>query len=280
MIYRSTYLLLAENMMNENRIRDRLVEHGEALFHAPPEFVRFTKDDSADRLLNDLTDYPHAFVLGSIMDRQIKAERAWLIPYRFMEKLGSFSMEKLVRQSESDIQHLMSEPEPLHRFVDIMSDCFFKAVRRIADLYESDASHIWQDKPSSATVVYRFLEFDGVGPKIATMDANILAREFKIEFADHYSIDISADVQVRRVFGRLGLTPPGATVDQLIFRARGLYPEFPGLMDFPAWEIGRNWCRPKKTECRGCYMKDVCPSANDGTANKPIQATPNGAPDG
>jgi len=245
-------------MTNESRIRDRLVKHGE-----------IPKDDAADQLLNDLTDHPHAFVLASIMDRQIKAERAWLIPYRFKQKLGSFSMETLLRQSESDIQRLMLEPEPLHRFVDIMSRYFFKAVRRIADLYESDVSRIWQDKPSSATVVYRFLEFEGVGPKIATMAANILAREFKIEFSDHYSIDISADVHVRRVFGRLGLTPMDATVDQLIFRARGLHPDFPGLMDFPAWEIGRNWCRPKKTQCIGCYMNDLCPSsANDKIANE------------
>jgi len=272
--------MLAEKTMNENLIRDRLVEHGQSLFSAPPEFVRFTQDDAADRLLNDLTDHPHAFVLASVMDRQIKAERAWLIPYRFMEKLGSFSMGTLARQSERDIQRLMSDPEPLHRFVETMSGFFFSAVRRIADQYESDASCIWQDRPSSATVVYRFLEFDGIGPKIATMDANILVREFKIEFADHYSIDISADVHVRRVFGRLGLTPPNATVDQLIFRARGLHPEFPGLMDFPTWEIGRKWCRPKKTECSGCYMKDLCPSANDGTANKPMHASPNGAPDG
>jgi endonuclease-3 len=249
-------------MMNENEIRDRLIEHGEALFKAPAEFVRFTKHDDSDRLLNDLSGHPHAFVLASIMDRQIKAERAWLIPFRFMEKLGNFSMETLLKQSESDIRRLMTEPEPLHRFVDNMATFFFKAIQWIADQYYSDASLIWTGKPSSAIVVYRFLEFDGVGPKIASMDANILAREFKIEFSDYYSIDISADVHVQRVFGRLGLTPPNASIDQLIFRARGLHPEFPGLMDFPAWEIGRNWCRPKNCECRGCYMSDLCPSAN------------------
>ncbi len=254
--------------MNEDRIRDRLVGHGESLFRAPPEFVRFTQNDAADRLLNDLSGHPHAFVLASIMDRQIKAERAWLIPYRFMEKLGDFSMGTLVRQSQSDIQRLMSEPDPLHRFVEIMSACFFKGIRRIADQYESDAYRIWQGKPSSATVVYRFLEFDGVGPKIATMAANLLTRGFKIEFADHFSIDISADVHVRRVFGRLGLTPPEATPDQLIFRARSLHPEFPGLIDFPTWEIGRNWCKARKPEYNKCYMKDLCPSANEGEANK------------
>jgi len=261
-------------MMKEARIRDRLFERGEALFKAPPDFIRFTKHTDADRLLNDLKGHPHAFVLASVMDRQIKAERAWLIPFRFMEKLGSFSMQTLLKQSESDIRRLMSEPEPLHRFVDIMSDCFLKAVQRIVQQYASDASRIWKGKPSSANVVYRFLEFDGVGPKIASMDANILARDFKIEFSDYFSIDISADVHVRRVFSRLGFTQPDASVDQLIFRARGLHPEFPGLLDLPTWEIGRNWCRPKKCECDGCYMNDLCPSAKKETANKAIDSDP------
>lgn len=249
-------------MMNKNGIRDRLVEHGQSLFIAPSEFVRFTRIDDADRLLNDLSDNPHAFVLASVMDRQIKAERAWIIPFRFMEKLGSFSMDILLKQSESDVRRLMTEPEPLHRFVDKMATFFFRAVQRIGQQYNSNASLIWTDKPSSATVVYRFLEFEGVGPKIASMAVNILAREFKIDFSDYFSIDISADVHVRRVFGRLGLTSPHASVDQLIFRARGLRPEFPGLMDFPTWEIGRNWCRPRNCDCDGCYMNDLCPSAN------------------
>ena len=255
-------------MTNESKIKDRLVKHGNMLFKAPHEpIIQFTKHDEADCLLNDLTNHPHAFVLASVMDRQIRAERAWLIPFRFMEKLGNFSMETLLKQSESDIRNLMSNPEPLHRFVDIMSGFFFKAIRRIEEQYGSDASRIWSGKPSSANVVYRFLEFDGVGPKIASMDANILAREFKVEFSDYFSIDVSADVHVRRVFWRLGLTPKEASVDQLIFRARGLHPEFPGLMDFPAWEIGRNWCRPKKRDCDECYMNDLCPSAREKMAN-------------
>jgi len=250
--------------MNEHLIRERLVEHGTHLFKAPREFIRFTQHEEADTLLNDLDQYPHAFVLACLMDRQIKAERAWIIPFRFQEKLGDFSMETLQTLSLRDVHELMAEPEPLHWLVNKMTSFFFSAVQRLADQYKGQAFLIWSDRPSSATVVYRFLEFDGIGPKIASMAANILARDFKVPFADYFSIDISADVHLRRVFGRLGLTPPGATVDQLTFRARGLHPEFPGLMDFPAWEIGRNWCKPRKPNCVGCYMRDLCPSASDG----------------
>lgn len=255
------------NMMDEQIIRDRLVEHGTRLFKSPREFIRFTRDNDADRLLNNLEEYPHAFILACVMDRQIKAERAWLIPYRFQDKLGGFSIKTLLIQSQEDIYKLMAEPEPLHRFVGKMAGFFFLAVQRIGSNYTGNASLIWKDTPSSATVVYRFLEFDGVGPKIASMAANILAREFKIPFADYFSIDISADIHVRRVFGRLGLTPLDATVDQLIFRARGLHPEFPGLMDYPAWEIGRNWCKPRRPDCSGCYMNDICQNATNERTN-------------
>jgi endonuclease III len=110
-------------------------------------------------------------------------------------------------------------------------------------------------------VVYRFLQFEGVGPKIGSMAANILAREFKMPFADYFSIDISADVHVRRVFSRLGLCAADATVEQVIYKAKALHPEFPGMMDLPSWEIGRNWCKARGPECDGCYMRDLCPTA-------------------
>ncbi len=234
----------------ETRIRDCLVKHGELLFQDSPTFYKFTKNDEADRLLNDLERHPHAFVLASIMDRQIKAERAWLIPFRIKEKLGDFSMSTLRRQSEDDVKTLMTQPESLHRYANKMANLFFKAVQLIDYQYNADASRIWEERPSIAMVVYRFLQFEGIGPKIASMDANILARVFKVEFSDYYSIDISADVHVRRVFGRLGLTNSDATVDQLIFRARGLYPAFPGLMDFPHMRLvkggaGRESCFAK-----------------------------------
>jgi endonuclease III len=249
--------------MNEKAIRDRLVEHGQALFRAPKALIEFTKQPQADALLNDLADHPHAFVLACVMDRQIKAERAWVIPYRISEKIGGFSMDALSALSRADVKGLMTEPEPLHRFVDTMTDHFHSAVQRIKNNYAGEAARIWAGRPSSAEVVYRFLEFDGVGPKIGSMAANILAREYKIPFADYFSIDISSDVHVRRVFARLGLCAADATVEQVIYKAKALHPEFPGMMDLPSWEIGRNWCKSRGPECADCYMRDLCPTANE-----------------
>ena len=246
--------------MNEIAIRDRLVERGQTLFNGPKQPYPFTANFAADALLNDLDAHPHAFVLACTMDRQIKAERAWLIPYLISEKLGGFSIQLLAQLSRERLNKLISKPEYLHRFPEIMSRIFYSAVQHIAKYYEGDAARIWKGTPSSAEVVYRFLEFDGVGPKIATMAVNLLARNFKIPFADYYSVDISADSHVRRVFGRLGLCASEADVGQVIYKARSLYPSFPGIMDSPSWEIGRTWCRINKPECTACYMNDLCPT--------------------
>ena len=247
--------------MSEKAIRDRLVEHGQKLFRAPKQPIEFTTVPEADTLLNDLARYPHAFVLGCVMDRQVKAEQAWLIPFKISEKLNGFSIAKLRSLSRTDVLQLMTTPEPLHRFIDTMSGCFFSAVHRIDKCYHGVASEIWANKPSSAEVVHRFREFHGVGPKIATMAVNILAREFKVPFSDYYSIDISADVHIQRVFSRLGLCPKDATPEQLVYKAKELHPDFPGMMDSPCWEIGRNWCKPRNPVCSECYVKDLCPTA-------------------
>lgn len=246
--------------MTSHQIAEILVGKGKTLFDSPREVATlFAGNVDADNLLNDLENTPHAFVLACVMDRQIKAELAWLIPYRFAEKLGDFRFSTLARLNLQEVENLMTVPAPLHRFPTEMSRNFYIAVQTIAEKYSGVASNIWMSKPSSAEVVFRFLGFRGVGQKIGTMAANILARNFKVEFSDYYSIDISVDVHIRRVFYRLGLIPENPSDEQIIFRARALSPEFPGLLDLPVWEIGRNWCKASEPSCSVCYMSQACP---------------------
>lgn len=105
--------------MNPREITAVLSEHGRQLFNAPPNFIEFTKVRAADDLLNDLDLHPHAFVLGCVMDRQIRAEKAWLIPYRFAQKLGTFSFSRLATLTLDETRELMSKPEPLHRYTSV-----------------------------------------------------------------------------------------------------------------------------------------------------------------
>ena len=262
--------------VQERAVRERLAERGEKIVTAPAEaeplwFKKPLDLDEAEyqeaiSLVNDLRHRPHAFVIACIMDRQISADRAWVIPYRLSQRIGSageprFSFCTLLELSEDEIQGHMKGPPSLHRFHKEMSRHVHAALRRIAEKYEGRAERIWEGQPSSAGLVYRFLEFEGIGQKIATMAANILVRQFKLPVSDYFSLDISPDRHVRRVFHRLDLLPKGASSEQVIYRARDLNPEFPGLLDLPAFEIGRNWCKPKKPNCNKCFMEDICPTA-------------------
>lgn len=249
--------------MAEKQIVDLLVERGrEHMRRKLPEVTEeFACDKKYAERVGDLKNYPHAFVISCVVDRQIPAKRAWKIPYDLEKRIGSFEFEDLYRLKKEKLIDYFNKPTPLHRYCEEIAKCVYDAIQIIGNEYAGDASKMWSDKPSSAVVVHRFSQIRGVGPKIATMATNILARTFRIEFKDYHSIDISADIHITRVFYRLGLTKESASPKEIIHRAQTLHPEFPGLMDFPCWHIGRTWCKPSNPECGKCYMNRVCPTA-------------------
>lgn len=246
-----------DRKMSKDKISQILIKRGSKLLNSPRRFYEFTKNKEADKLLNNIEELPHAFVLACVMDRQIPAERAWSIPYLISKEIGGFEFKRLLSLKKDYIRKMFLEKK-LHRFNEVMSENFYLAIQKIKNDYNGDASNIWKDKPKSATVVRRFLEFNGVGIKIATMITNILVREFKIPMKDYICIDISPDIHVKRVFKRIGFIPKNASNDELIFSARELNPNYPGVFDLSCWEIGRKWCRPNNPNCKRCYLNKFC----------------------
>jgi len=221
----------------------------------------FTGCKAADALLFDLRNTPHAFVLGCLMDRRIDAARAWAIPHKISELRGGFSMEKLKKPGLEQWTETFKKHK-LHTLPAIMAEIFYFAVRDINAKYGGDAAEIWRGTPSSATVVYRFLEFKGAGVKIATMAANILMRKFHVPFADLHSIDISPDTHVKRVMQRMGLVSKDVTKSKalimIMYKARELNPEYPGIFDYACWKIGKDICHPTNPACAACPVHTEC----------------------
>jgi endonuclease-3 len=228
----------------------------------PPVPVPFAVKVEADQLVKDITGHPHAFVIACVMDRVGKAEKAWGVPYELQQRLGSFEFPFLLQKSLPELEYAMKEPTSLHWLNNVMPRNMYDAIRRISDVYDGNAAAIWAGRPTSASVVYRFLQFRGIGPKIANMAANILFRDLRVEFADTSSIDISADSQVMRVFSRMGFVPQNASVEDVIFRARDMYPKYPGIFDLILWDLGRTLCRPTNPACSTCEWSAECLYAN------------------
>ena len=73
-----------------------LIEKGFNLLNEPYKTKELTDNVEANSLVNNLKDFPHAFVLACIMDRRVRAERAWAIPYKFSQEIGTFDFLDLL----------------------------------------------------------------------------------------------------------------------------------------------------------------------------------------
>ena len=263
---------------SQNETAKALLEYAKAQFNRKEQNVHFIPNNKdANDLLDPLGQYPHAFVLACIMDIQVKANNAWEIPYKIKTAIHAFDMNTLYKTSVDEIYAIFDR---MHRFPTTMAERFYKAVQKIHNDYNDDASEIWADNPSSGLVVSRFLQFEGVGIKVATMATNILVRQFNIPLKDKHCIDISPDTHTVRVFQRLGLISEDKQIKdkkekdnkailKAMYMARTINPEYPGIVDYPCWKVGRDYCKARGPKCKNeqgtCPFFSFCPSKNENT---------------
>ena len=254
----------------DDRIVSRLKRFGEDSFKQKGSISSLNIGIAARAIVNNFERYPHAFVLGCIADRRVKAEIAWSLPNAIREAAGDFEFETLASLPNSVWSSVLASSG--HPLAAEMQKLLPAAIQFIGNRYGGDAAQIWATGSSGVAVARRFLAFDGVGPKIANMAVNILIREFGITFTQPMP-DIAVDTHVLRVFMRLGLLRPlehaklrstkAKQQVRLRLRARELSPDWPGVLDSPAWRIGREWCHARQPPaCGECCMGPICPSSN------------------
>jgi endonuclease III len=265
--------------MNNSFAINYLKQKGDSVVQSSRIRIDFTEENSnglsqgeksarhqANDLLNNIEDYPHMFVLACLMDRQYPAAKCWFIPYRLAKdhNVQTFHFVELQNIPQTRIQHWMSNP-PQHRFHKDMADVLHKGIHKITSDYSGDASLIWRHSLNATVIVDEFYGFHGVGDKIASMATNILYRHFKLEMTNISAIDVSADVHTVRVFKRLGLipanTPKSDEKRRVIQAARTYNPNYPGVFDFPAWDLGYSICHEQNPNCKQCPLNQQCPSA-------------------
>ena len=231
-----------------------------AIEFAEKDYVVFCNDDDINRMTREhFAEFPHLYVLCCLMDKQIDADRAWRIPYIVCEAFGTYDIYELNRIPIEKYRNFFKDRK-LHRFNDSMAYVFKSALERIITVYGGRASIIWEGNPSSATVVARFLTFDGCGVKIATMATNLLHRALSVQFSDYYSVDISPDVHIMRVMNRLGILSDDKRDNRTlaIYLAREINPTYPGVLDGYFWSIGKKYCHPSNPSCADCPISITC----------------------
>ena len=244
-------------MFDEGALTQKLVELGyQALEEGKKKTTSFGIPEEVQEWFTDLDKRPHLFLLACIANRQIKAEKAWSIPYNMHLLFNDVDFESLEKLKSKDWLKLTKQIG--HRFPEKTAYSLELAIKHIRTQYDGNAANVWNDKPSSAEIIQRLREFDGVGQKIAAMTAQILVRDFGIEYSDYKRLDIAVDVHTRRVMKRLGLVDQSDSDQEIIFKARQINPDFPGVFDLPLWRIGRNYCFETGPNCGSCLFSSAC----------------------
>src|ERR1019366_8997830 len=247
---------MAENKKLEE-LKEKLVTMAKKVYQGPWEVGKFSKDERANEIINNIHKMPHVFVIACLLGRQFHDEKAWETLARLEERIGTLDIKKLSRLTLKDWENAFIKPTPLHGFPREMAPFAMAAVERIMKEYGGDASRLWSDNPSSATVIKRFLEFEGIGQKISTMAVNILVRYFKIPMSDCYSVEVTVDGRMKRVLSRMGIVD--STKPKYIqLTVREMYPKYPGIFDPVFWEIGKFYCFTAQPNCGKCPANELC----------------------
>jgi endonuclease III len=247
-------------MFDEVALTKQLVELGyAALENGKINGPSFGVPDEIQEWFTDLEKNPHLFLLACIANKQIKAEKAWSMPYQLHHLFSDVSFSNLETLKSEDWLKLSKQVG--YRYANKTAESFELAVKLIRAQYDGNAANVWNDKPSSAEIIQRLREFKGVGQKIAAMTAQILVRAFGVEYSDYKRLDIAVDVHTRRVMKRLGLVSMNGNDQEIISKAREMNPEFPGIFDLPLWKVGRNFCHDSKPDCKMCGLKSNCLSS-------------------
>ena len=247
---------------NKQAVAEALLEYA-ASYEVPrgEPLPPLTPDKEADAFVR--AD-PFAFLLAVIFDQGIPYERAWRAPLDLRGRLGQLDPVSIVSDPAA-VGYAVQKAPALHRYVNNMPSWIVAAADRVVRDYQGDASRIWSDHPTAEKLQGRLLAFEGIGPKKAAMAVELLERHLGVPIRMMEGSDIAYDIHVRRVFLRTGLADrddPG----HMIAVARELHPARPGMLDDPAWRIGKLWCHAREPECSDCRIAHACPKLIDRAA--------------
>jgi endonuclease III len=192
------------------------------------------------------------FLICCLLDWQMKADLAWRNGERLVgEILGDPEDVWLkITSVEESVWKSKRAEYKLHRFP-AGHNRLWRIGKEIRDKYDGDARRIWQGKESSAVLVD--LLAMGAGEQISRMIAGALRDCGQINGPG----DVKADIHVCRVLGRVAYGEPisAAAATEL---ARQFNPTDPWQLDWPLWEVGSSYCKPKNPHCERCYLAPHC----------------------
>lgn len=210
----------------------------------------------------------NSFLVGIMFDQNIDYKQAWKSGNLICESLGEPFWENIKNMETRRLRGFLkygNGGKALHKYY----RKYTNKLKEAADLmlekkYRGDPRKIWNNTKDIEKVRNKLEEIPMIGPALAKYAILCLVRDYGLIGGKKSlrNIGVKPDIHLVRVFKRSGLVENNATHKDIDDITKILAADFPGILDPPAWKIGREWCRPRKALCDAnpsCPINDVCP---------------------
>lgn len=142
-----------------------------------PEFIHFTGDDDADRLL---ATSPLALMIGFVLDQQVKVQKAFSSPLELSKRLGGLDATAIAAMDPGTLEEVFRTKPALHRFPANMAHRVQEHCAVLASEYGGDAASVWTGARDGADLERRLLALPGIGEMKARTMVGVLAKRLGV----------------------------------------------------------------------------------------------------
>ncbi|MGL5630601.1 MAG: hypothetical protein ACRDCG_02425 [Mycoplasmoidaceae bacterium] len=190
-----------------------------------------------ENILADINKFPHAIILIFSLDKDNKDGFLESLPYLYFEKYGSFSYDDLAKLKKDELYKNFANINPNFNENDL------KIIINVFDIikeeFNSNASNIWNIKPSSYILKQRLMMFSGINEEKANIISLLLIQKFKIKLSDLHDINVSYDKRIIKAMKKINLiSNENSSYEEIKSITKKLNPDFPGIFDSFFYLIG------------------------------------------
>lgn len=139
----------------------------------PKPAYPFTPDDEANALLaRDGT----AFLIGLLLEQQVRSEKAFVGPSELRKRIGPFDARAIAQLRPARLDKAFRTPPALHRYPRMMAKRVQTLCRCLVDEYGGDGARVWARVRDAKTLYERLRALPGFGDGKAACGVRILAR--------------------------------------------------------------------------------------------------------
>ena len=143
-----------------------------------PQELWITGDPESDHLL---TSSGNALLVGMVLDQQVPMEKAFSGPQVIATRMGgTFDVAAVAALDVDDFVAICSERPAVHRFPGSMGKRVHEVARRLAEEYDADAVHLWEQAPDGAALKKAIGALPGFGEQKASIMVALLGKQWGV----------------------------------------------------------------------------------------------------